>query len=78
MHLTKKSVAELWCWVTAHQYEQQISLGVVALTQTCCDPDLHSSTDQWRIDSTKTSVAVLWCWITAHQYEQQISPGKLQ
>ncbi len=26
------SVAVHWCWVTAHLYEQQMSIGVIAVT----------------------------------------------
>ena len=30
----------------AHLYEEEISTGVFAATQSCCQPDLHSSTEQ--------------------------------
>ena len=35
-----------WRWVTAHLYEEQIPIGVTALRQYCCEPDLHSITEQ--------------------------------
>ena len=35
-----------WCWLTAHLYEKQISVGVTAVAQACCDPVLQSSTEQ--------------------------------
>ena len=37
-----------WCWdFTAHLYEEQILIGVIALTQACCQAVLQSSTEQW-------------------------------
>jgi len=45
--------------VNAQLHEEQISIGVIALAQTCCAPDLHSSTDQWGVHFAKNSVAVL-------------------
>ena len=42
----KSSVALHCCWVTAHLYQQQISLSVFAVAQACCQPVLHSSTEQ--------------------------------
>ena len=59
------------CWVTAHLYQQQISLSVFAVAQACCQPLLHSSTEQGAI--AKSSVALPCCWVTAHLYQQQIS-----
>ena len=32
-------------WFTAQLYEEQISIGVIAVTQACCEPVLQSSTD---------------------------------
>ncbi len=46
MHLTKSSGALHWWWVTAHLYEQQIFIGVIAVTQGCCEPVLKSSPEQ--------------------------------
>ncbi len=71
MHLAKTSAAVRWCWVTAHLYEQQIFIGVIAVTQACCEPVLQSSTGQCGMHFAKTSAAVHWCWVTAHLYEQQ-------
>ena len=44
--IAKSSVALHCCWVTAHLYQQQISLSVFAVAQACCQPGLHSSTEQ--------------------------------
>ena len=52
---------------------QQISIGVFAVAQACCQPVLHSSTEQGAI--AKSSVALHCCWVTAHLYQQQISLG---
>ena len=69
----KSSVALHCCWVTAHLYQQPISLGVFAVAQACCQPLLHSSTEQGAI--AKSSLALHCCWATAHLYQQQISIG---
>jgi len=75
VHFALSSATVLWCWVTAHLYKEQISIGVIALTQTCCEPVLHSSTEQWGKHFAKTRVAEHWCRVTAHLYEEQISIG---
>jgi len=49
LHVASNSVAVHFGWVTAHLYEEQISIGVFALTQPCCEPVLHSSTEQWAL-----------------------------
>ena len=41
------SAAVPWCWVIAHLYEQQISPGVIAVAQACCEASLQSTTEQW-------------------------------
>ena len=51
--------------------QQQISLRVFAVAQACCQPLLHSSTEQGAI--ANSSVALPCCWVTAHLYQQQIS-----
>ena len=51
----------------------QISLGVFAVFQACCQPLLHSSTEQGAI--AKSSLALHCCWVTAHLYQQPISLG---
>ena len=69
----KSSVALHCCWVTAHLYQQPISLGVFAVAQACCQPLFHSSTEQGAI--AKSSLALHCCWATAHLYQQQMSIG---
>ena len=56
-------------------YEEQISIGVIAVAQACCEPVLLSSTEQQGSYFALTSAAVHWCCITAHLYEGQISIG---
>ena len=41
------------CRVTAQLYEQQVFIGVFAVTQACWRPVLHSSTGQWGVHSAK-------------------------
>ncbi len=77
MHFAKTSAAVRWCWVTAHLYEQQISIGAIAVTQACCEPVLQSTTEQWGMHIAQTSAAVLSSWLTAHLYEEQISTGAI-
>ena len=69
----KSSVALHCCLVTAHLYQQQISIGVFAVAQACCQPLFHSSTEQGAI--AKSSLALHCCLVTAHLYQQQISLG---
>ena len=38
--------AVLWCCITAHLYEVQISIGVFAMAQACREPVLQRSTEQ--------------------------------
>ena len=64
--IAKSSLALHCCLVTAHLYQQQISLGVFAESQACCQLVLHSSTEQGAI--AKSSVALHCCWVTAHLY----------
>ena len=75
LHFAKSSVTVLWCWGTAHLYEEQISIGVMPLTHTWCAHVLYSSTEQRGLHFAKNSVTVLWCWGTAHLYEEQSSIG---
>jgi len=58
-------------------YEEQISQGVIAMTQSCCEPVLQSSNEQWGSYLALTSAAGLWCCTTAHMYEEQISQGAI-
>ena len=46
MCFAQTSAAVHFCCLTANLYEEQISLGVIAVTQTCCEPGLQSSTQQ--------------------------------
>ena len=75
MHFAQTSAAVHWWWVPAHLYEQQISIGVTAVTQACCRPVLQSRTEQWELHFAQTSAAVHWYWVTAHLYEHQIFIG---
>ena len=62
MQFALTSVAVHWCWVTAHLYEQQMSIGVIAETPACFvyKPVLQSSTELWGMQYALTSVAVHW------------------
>jgi len=51
--------------------KEQISTGVFAVAQACCEPVLQSSTAQWESCPALTSVALHFCWFTAHLYEEQ-------
>jgi len=66
-----------FCCLTAHLYEEQISIGAIAVTQACCEPVLQSTTEQWGIDSAQTCAALHFCCLTAHLYEEQISIGAI-
>ena len=47
------------CWVTAHLYQQQTSIGVFAVAQACCQLVLHSSTEQGAIVQEQCGTALL-------------------
>ena len=49
LHFAKSTLALHWCWTTAHLCQEQISTGVFAAKQGCCQPVLHSSTEQGAI-----------------------------
>ena len=72
MHFAQTSVALHLSWLTAHLYEEQISIGAVAVTQACCEPVLQSTSEQWGMHFAQTSVALDLSWLTAHLYEEQI------
>ena len=61
MHFAQTSAALRFCCLTAHLYEEKISIGVIAVTQACCEPVLQSSTDQWGLHFAKTSASLDWC-----------------
>jgi len=65
------SAAVHWCCITAHLCGYQISIGVIAVTQACCEPVLQSSTEQQGSYFALISAAVHRCCITAHLYEEQ-------
>ena len=46
MQFAKTSMALHWCRVNAHFHEEQVSLGVTAVTQACCELALQSIGDQ--------------------------------
>ena len=71
----QNSVAVHWWWVTAQLYGQQIFMGVIAVTQGCCQAVLHSNTEQLEQHFAQGSAAVHWWWVTAHLYDQQIFTG---
>ena len=53
------SATVLWFCITAHLYEEQISIGAVTVAQACCEPVLQSSTDKWGSYFALTSATVL-------------------
>ena len=69
------SAAVHFFWLTAPLYEEEISIGVIAVTQPCCGPVLQSQTEKWGKHFALTTAAVHFCWLTAHMYEEQISIG---
>ena len=73
MHFALTSAAVRFCWLTAHLYDEQMSTGVFAVTQACCEPVLQSTTEQWPMHVALHSAAVHFCWLTAHLYEEQTS-----
>ncbi len=75
MRFAQTSDAVHFCCLIAHLYEEQISTGVTAMTQACCEPILQSNTQQKGMHFAQTSAAVHYCWLTAHLYEEQISTG---
>jgi len=64
-----------WCCITAHLYEEQISISVTAVAQACCQPGLQSSTEQWGSYLALTRPAVHCYCINVHLFEKQISMG---
>ncbi len=73
--LAMTSAAVHWCCITAHLCEDQVSIGVIAVTQASWELGLQSSTEQWGKHFAQTSAAVHFCWLTAYLYEEQISIG---
>jgi len=76
MHCAQTSVALHLSCLTAHPYEEQISIVAIAVTHACCEPVLQSTTEQWGMHSAaQTSAALHLSWFTAHLYAEQISIG---
>ena len=75
MHFAKTSAAVHFSWVTAHLYEEQIFIGVIAVTKACCELVFQSGTGQWEMHFAETSAAVHFSWVTAHLFEEQTSIG---
>ena len=75
MHDAKTSAAVPWWGVNAQLYEQQILVGVFAMSQGFCQPGLHSSTEEQGMRCANTSAAVHWWLVTTQLYEQQILVG---
>ena len=46
LHSALNRAAVHLCCLTAHLYGEQVSIDVIAVTQTCCQPVLQSNTDQ--------------------------------
>ena len=75
MLFAKISAAVHFVCIIADLDEQQILIGVTAVSQGCCQPVLQSSLEQWGVQFAKNSAAVHWVCITADQYEQETFIG---
>ena len=71
MYFAKNSAAVHWVRIIADLDEQEILIGVTAVSQSCCQPVLQSSLEQWGVRFAKNSAAVHWVCITADQYERE-------
>jgi hypothetical protein len=63
IHFARTSAAVHFCWLAAHLYEEQNSIGVIAVTPACCEPVLQSTTEQCGMHFAQTSAAVHFCWL---------------
>ena len=63
------------CLVTVHLYVQQTFIGIMAVTQGCCQHVLHSSTEQQGMNFALKSATVDDCLVTVHLYVQQTFIG---
>ncbi len=77
MHFAQTSAALHFCWLTAHLYEEQISIGVIAVTQACCEPVCRAALNSGECIFAQTRAAVHFCCLTAHMYEEQVSTGAI-
>ncbi len=75
MYFAKNSAAVHWVRIIADLDEQQILIGVTAVSQGCYQPDLHSKIEQQRMLFAKTTAAVHWDCIIADLDEQEILIG---
>ena len=75
MHLAQISAAVHLSWLTAHLYKGQVSTGVIAKTQACCELVLQSSTEQRGMHFALSSAALHSCWLTAHLNKGQVFAG---
>ena len=75
MYFAKNSAAVHWVRIIADLDEQEILIGVTAVSQSCCQPVLQSSLEQWGVRFAKNSAAVHWVCITADQYERETFIG---
>ena len=71
MLFAKISAAVHFVCIIADLDEQEILIGVTAMSQSCCQPVLQSSLEQWGVRFAKNSAAVHWVCITADQYERE-------
>ncbi len=63
MYFALTSAAVQFCGLTAHLYGEQISIGVIAVTQACCEPVLHGPPAS--LDSCRDT-AQIWCSLRLH------------
>ncbi len=75
MYFAKISAAVHFVCIIADLDEQQILIGVTAVSQGCHQPDLHSNIEQQRTLFAKISAAVHFVCIIADLDEQQILIG---
>ena len=75
MLFAKTTAAVHWDCIIADLDEQEILIGVTAVSQSCCQPVLQSSLEQWGVRFAKNSAAVHWVCITADQYERETFIG---
>ncbi len=75
MLFAKTTAAVHWDCIIADLDEQEILIGVTAVSESCCQPVLQSSLEQWGVQFAKNSAAVHWVCITANQYERETFIG---
>ena len=60
MYFAMNSAAVHWVRIIADLDEQQILIGVTAVSQGCYQPDLHSNIEQYRTLFAKISQCILF------------------